>query len=120
MHVNFDILQNKTLKQVVGCEYGSETVVFETEDGDVFRMFHSQNCCESVSLEDVCGDVRDLIGSPIVRAEVRSNVMEGEIREEWTFYELATIKGSVTLRWYGVSNGYYSTAVSFDGIPQNY
>ena len=90
-----------------------ESLIFATDKG-VFVQYHNQECCEDVRIEDICGDLDDLIGNPVLVAEERSNYKETEIGdEEWTFYELATIKGSVNIRWYGESNGYYSTSVSF-------
>lgn len=71
---------------------------------------HVRDCCERVDLEDIVGDLSDLVGHPILRAEERTSSppTEGEDSSTWTFYELATILGSVTLRFYGESNGYYS------------
>lgn len=90
-----------------------ESLIFVTDKG-VFVQYHNQECCENVSIEDICGDLEDLIGNPVLVAEERSNSEETGIGDkEWTFYELATIKGSVNIRWYGESNGYYSTSVSF-------
>ena len=69
-------------------------------------MYHSQDCCESVYIEDIEGDLQDLVGSPMLQAEEVSNT-----NEEWTFYKLATIKGYVTIRWCSYSTGPYSTSV---------
>lgn len=99
-----------------------DRIEFRCSDGTAFALYHAQDCCEHVSIEDVCGDLADLVGVPILVAEeVESETLpEGvnppEYRDDaetWTFYKLRTIKGSVDIRWYGSSNGYYSTSVSF-------
>lgn len=107
-----------TFKTITGMEPNSDEVTFVAEDGREFRMFHSQDCCEHVSLNEVIGDVADLIGSPIVSYECVSN-SEGQPLDKydesftWTFYKFQSQKGHVTLRWYGTSNGWYSENVDF-------
>lgn len=102
---------------------------FYTDAGKVYRMYHSQDCCESVYLEDVAGELHDLLNSPITLAEEVTNRNENpEGMDEsftsyaesftWTFYKLATVNGYVTLRWYGESNGYYSESVDFQLIAK--
>lgn len=119
-NVDFSILKGKTLKEIQGLEVNSDQVIFLCEDGSKFMMYHPQDCCESVTIYDIIGDVQDLIGHPILIAEERTSEtnpndvnMKYQDSFTWTFYELATIKGSVTIRWYGESNGYYSESVYF-------
>jgi len=119
--MSITVLEGKTIASITGMHRGSEEVLFTTTDGCTYRMWHHQSCCESVSLEDVCGDADDLIGSVIHSAEERTNGVQETAGgdEQWTFYELASNRGSVTLRWYGSSNGYYSTDVSFDTLDHH-
>lgn len=99
-----------------------DALVFRSTCGKTFTFQHHQDCCESVSIESIDGDLSDLVGSPIVRAEEVSNDGSDPERQDcnedyvtqWTFYKFETVKGSVTVRWCGTSNGYYSTGVSFD------
>jgi len=93
---------------------GDEQIIFTCSDGMKYRMYHSQDCCEYVVIEDIVGDLDDLLNTPIIVAEERTS--EGSERDDhdtWTFYEFRTMKGSVTIRWHGSSNGYYSESVDF-------
>ena len=109
----FEELLGKTLTEVkhVLDRYGEHEVInFYTEDVH-YQQYHDQDCCESVTVEDICGDLDDLVGSPILLAEEVIN--EKQDNQTWTFYRISTIKGSVTIRWYGKSDGNYSERVSF-------
>lgn len=113
----FEDLRGETLTAVEGLKTGSEEVTLRTASGRAFRMWHNQDCCEFVRVEDVVGDVADIIGTPILLAEEAVSAREPGLAEDgatWTFYKLATVRGDVTIRWLGESNGYYSEAVDFD------
>ena len=120
---DISVLVGKTLFSVVKNTEHDDYIMFETNDGESYKMYHSQDCCENVVIEEIHGDLEDLVGHPILVAEERSNNNHEEqnARGEdgygtWTFYELRTIKGSVTIRWYGSSNGYYSEGVDFTKV----
>lgn len=102
----------------VGGERGGDELRFTLPDGSGWRFYHSQDCCETVAIEDIIGDLSDLVGSPILEAEQVSSDAEPapESAESftWTFYRFSTVKGTVTVRWLGTSNGYYSESVSFE------
>ena len=116
----FSDLIGKTLVKVEIIE--NSEIVFTTDSGDAYKMFHDQDCCEHVDIESIVGDIDDLIGNPILMAEEATGETaqpecwtpeEYEESYTWTFYKLGTVKGYVDIRWYGSSNGYYSESVSF-------
>lgn len=118
--VQFADLLGKTLVKVE-VNADRDRITFHTSD-EAFALYHSQDCCESVTIQDINGEWEDLIGSPLLVAEEATN--ENETPEgvnppdypesyTWTFYKLATIKGFVDIRWLGESNGYYSESVDF-------
>ena len=113
--VDFNTLKGRTVVAVEGMTEGNDVVTFVLSDGAKMVLWHEQDCCERVDLVDVHGDPDDLLGE-ILEAEEE---IDGPYQDEeygdsvtWTFYKIGTIKGRVTLRWQGESNGYYSESVN--------
>lgn len=105
-------LIGKTLSHI---KADTAEITFTTTDDLKYLMYHERDCCECVTIEEIAGDLSNLVGEPIVIAE--EAVSDGEPMDfgssTWTFYKLATIKGYVDIRWYGESNGYYCESVNF-------
>jgi hypothetical protein len=116
--VAFSVLIEETLINVTRRE--DEAIEFETATG-TYLLHHIQGCCESVTIESIEGDLKDLINSPILLAEECTKVSDPpdilDDHQTWTFYRLGTAKGYVSIRFHGTSNGYYSERVSFHYFP---
>ena len=104
----------KTFVQVTG-SVGSDGMMFETATGERFLFAHQQDCCETVRINDIVGDLQDLVGEPLLIAEEVKGATEPDEEHyesyTYTFYKFATRKGYVDVRWLGESNGYYSESV---------
>ena len=131
-NLTFDSFLGKVIVEIKSCKIESSNMTFIFSDGTSLNFYHSQECCECVEIVDICGDIDDLLGNPLTQCEevtnadqptevVETSKLQKSLKgydlsvdddEEWTFYKFATIKGSVTIRWYGSSNGYYSVSVS--------
>lgn len=113
----FENMIGRTMARVDG-GIGDEVMTFYGEDGSMFRFWYDQDCCATCSINDIAGDLSDLVGTPIVQAELVESedfpAPENADSYTWSFYKFRTIKGDVTVRWLGESNGYYSETVSFE------
>lgn len=124
---NFNILVGQTITDVKGLEVSSGEVRINTLEGNSYRLFHEQSCCEGVYIAEIDGDSSDLVGGLVTSAEevIGETPVDYKFQYEpesytWTFYKINTSKGSVFIRWLGESNGYYSESVSFCDIkPYN-
>jgi len=119
--LDVSIMNGLKIVSVDGLEKESGEVFFTTESGRQFKMYHEQDCCETVYIDDVCGDVSDLIGATIINFDERWSDGDEDSEEKpnqwsesftWTFYDIQTDKGCVNIKWLGESNGYYCESVS--------
>ncbi|MFH1759875.1 MAG: hypothetical protein ABIA63_02115 [bacterium] len=120
-HIYTELL-NQIILKISGAEKGHDEIIIELENGEKYKFYHEQRCCEIVKIADIDGDIQNLIGSPLLQAEAiiyddetpdTVKVQKDLLSWTWAFYKFATIKGYVTIRWYGDSNGCYSERVDF-------
>ena len=110
-------------KTITKVEQDTFNIVLYCKEG-VYRFYHEQNCCEDVSIDDICGDINDLCGKVFLAEERQSCENPEGVEKEyqgnsctWTFYHFVTDKGYIDIRWYGESNGYYSEDVDIVYYP---
>ncbi len=119
-----ELLIGKTLTKVEKHD-DDEVIMFETSEGKKYIMHHHYDCCESVLVDDIIGNLDDLIGDKILVAEERISTLDDKDHPlldynpescTWTFYTIRTVNTTVDIRWFGTSNGYYSESVNFDEV----
>jgi len=67
-YLEIEYLIGKTLTKI-DVDMEQDVITFTCDNGDKYKMYHDQDCCETVIIDDVNGDINDLIGSPILVAE---------------------------------------------------
>lgn len=110
-YVEFSSLKGELVEHIFQVE--DQYIIIITNSGYMYALYHEQDCCENVYIDDVCGDL-ELCTGLIVRAEETSSEgdipkgLENDMHSTWTFYKLDTINDNVTIKFFGESNGYYS------------
>ena len=121
--VDFSAMKGLTIESVLIAP-DKRCIIFKSLEDGSFKLHdqeeeHSPGSAD-VYVEDICGDIEDIIGTPLLLVEEVSYENEHppgcpSIEDEcwtWTFYKIATNKGVVTIRWYGQSSKYYSQEVT--------
>jgi len=118
-----DLFNNVHCISVTGANVDSDEIRFVLANGTTLRMYHPQNCCESVYVEDIVGNLAETTNFVIHKCDEKTNsdIPEDEERNyasvTWTFYTLHTSLGYFDIRWCGESNGYYSEDVYVESEP---
>ena len=120
-YIDAAALKGQTIKEI---KQTKDDIRFETKDGKKYIMYHAQDCCESVIIHDIQGEIQSLVGKKLIKAkqeiskEWPEDVEPVEYTDSytWTTYTLAVRGAKVIIRWLGESNGYYSEDVNLEEI----
>lgn len=96
-------------------------ILLTTVSGRKIQIFHYQDCCESVSIESVEGNIVNLTGKVLIDVSERIDDSDNppkDCDESWTrtIHTFKTNDETVIVKWIGISNGYYSENVTIEEI----
>jgi len=96
----------------------NDVILLTTQSGRQVRIFHDQDCCESVAIKGTDGEWHNLIGKPIVEATQEESQDDTSEFESCTHTQLSFRVDDATVisRWIGTSNGCYSESVDLEEI----
>ena len=78
LHVDVNDMIGKTFSKVTS---DSDIVTFSNDEVR-YTLYHNQDCCETVEVEDIIGDLEDLIGWPMLVSREDSNADGPELNKE--------------------------------------
>ena len=103
----------KQLFYIEELEKGDDEIFFYCNDGKIYQMYHDQESGESVYIESIEGDIKDLIDTDILNVDVVTiSKKEKYGTSTKTTYKFETTKGLVTINWIGTSTGRNSEEVT--------
>jgi hypothetical protein len=106
-----------TNKKIVDIEITDEEITLFFDNEDYFKMFHEQECCENVYIEDINGNkqLKESIFYELIEKKCDKDALDEDDESfTWTFYTIKTSLGYLDIRWYGSSSGYYSENVDLE------
>ena len=111
------LFKGREILNFSGAEEESREITLRFNNEENIRMYHYQDCCENVYLEDISGNVN--LDGAIFYEIIEKDCNKEPLRDydesyTWTFYTIRTSNGYLDLRWYGSSNGYYSESVEVE------
>ena len=109
----YSVEMSELIGKVFNEVYAENDAIYFKNDAETYVLQHDQECCENVTIDDICGDLHNLEGAEITFSDRSTNSDNPKKNDDdysftWTFFKFATIKGWVDIRFYGTSNGYYS------------
>jgi hypothetical protein len=101
--------------KITDAKFEDDELKIFLEDGRVCRIFHDQDCCETVKMIQESRDLSEIIGEEMTAIDIDSRD-NGAFSDESSTITKVTISienwpYTYSQLWLGESNGYYSEAL---------